>query len=202
LEATAAATTATAAPSLGDRAEQALALATADPVRGQQVAADLVAEARRAGDAAARSTAQQALGLAARERNDVRAALRHQRAAVATARRAGLRPREGQARASLCATYLYAGRTADALREADRAAAVSRGPDLARAEMQRAGILARLGRYDEALAAMRPALTALRDEGDELWEARLLNNRGLLHILTGSTVQARRPASQPWLHRM
>jgi tetratricopeptide (TPR) repeat protein len=182
----------TAGPTLGSRAEQALDLATADPVRGQRVAAGLLTEAGRAGDTAALSTAQQALGLAARERNDVRAALRHQRAAVATARRAGLGPREGQARASLCATYLYAGRTTDAIREAERAAAVSRGLDLARVEMQRAGILARLGRYDESLAAMRPALAALRDEGDDLWEARLLNNRGLLHVLTGSTVQARR----------
>jgi tetratricopeptide (TPR) repeat protein len=192
LEATGAATTGRVGPSLGSRAEEALDVATADPVRGQRLAADLVVEARRAGDAEVLSTAQQALGLAARERNDVRSALRHQRAAVASARRAGLRPREARARASLCATYLYAGRTAEALREADRAAAISRGLDLARAEMQRAGILARLGRYDESLAAMRPALAALREEGDDLWEARLLNNRGLLHVLTGSTVQARR----------
>ena len=161
-------------------------LATSEPVRARRLADDVLAAARRAGDARAVSMAWQALGLAARELGDVRAAVSHLRAAVAAAERAGLATRAAEARVSLAPTLQYAGRPADALREADRAAEVLRGPALARLQMQRAGILQRMGRLDEALALLRPAAAAFRRNGDAVWEARLLNNRGILHGLRGT----------------
>lgn len=130
--------------------------------------------------------AEQALGLAARELGEVDLAVTHLRKAVALAERAGLATRAAEARASLAPTLQYAGRPEDALREADRAAQVLRGPALARLQMQRSGILLRLERFDEALALLRPAAASFRRTGDTLWQARLLNARAIIHGQRGA----------------
>jgi tetratricopeptide (TPR) repeat protein len=62
--------------------------------------------------------------------------------------------------------------------------------EAARFEIQRALILQRLGRHDEALSGYRRALPALRRAGDTLWEARLLNNRGILRAFLGDWTAA------------
>lgn len=136
------------------------------------------------------SVAERALGLAARELQDLRTADRHLRRAVRIADAAGLTERAGQARLSRCLVLAYRGRTAAALHEADRAARVLHGADAARLCAQRALLLQRLGHLDEALAGFRSALPALRRHGDELWEARVLVNRGLLHAYRGSLSMA------------
>jgi hypothetical protein len=56
--------------------------------------------------------------------------------------------------------------------------------------MQRAIILRRLGRRTEALSFFRTALAAFRRHGDQLWQARALNNRGIVHAERGSFVKA------------
>lgn len=169
-----------------DHAAEALELATAAPRRARTLAGQVRVRAHDDGDATALSMAEQALGLAARELGEIDAALAHLRVAVAVAERAGLVTRAAEVRVSLAPTLLYAGRGAAALREADRAATVLRGPALARLQMQRSGILYRLGRLDEALALLRTPAAAFRRNGDVIWEARLLNNRGVLHASRGA----------------
>ena len=91
---------------------------------------------------------------------------------------------------SLAFALLERGRVKAALTEADRAAAALRGLPAVRLATQRALILQRTGQLGQALAAYAAALPALRRFGDDLWEARLLNNRGLLHADQGTLTAA------------
>jgi tetratricopeptide (TPR) repeat protein len=126
-----------------------------------------------------------ALGLAARQLNDLPAAEKAFRTGMDLAERAALSQRVGQIRSSLALVLLYQGDTRGALEEAEAASAALRGVDKARNEMQIGLILQRLGRMDEALSCYRPALSRLRRSGDRLAEARLLSNRGVLHGYRG-----------------
>ncbi len=130
----------------------------------------------------ARSIAERALGLAAQELNDVDGSLAHLRRAVAIARRAGLAAREDEARRSLALSLAHAGRTAAALREADRAAG-------SRAVATRGLILSQAGRHAEAVTAYSAALTGLH--ADRLWRARAFNNRGIDRAYLGDLAGAR-----------
>ena len=60
------------------------------------------------------------------------------------------------------------------------------GAARARMQGQRALILQRLGRLDEALEGYRRPLATFRRAGDALWEARLLCNRGVLQVYRGA----------------
>ncbi len=86
---------------------------------------------------------------------------------------------------SLVVALADAGRTSDALDEAERARPLLKGADLSRLLAQRALVLQRIGRYEEALSCYRQALPGLRRDGDSLWEARLLGNRGPLRAYLG-----------------
>jgi tetratricopeptide (TPR) repeat protein len=174
----------------GALAERALRLATADPGLARRVAADARRAARRAGDPAAESTAERAAGLAAHQLQDATAALRHLRRAVRVAGTAGLAERAAEARMSLALVLSEAGAPARALREIDAAAPVLRGLPAARLDMQRALVLDRLSRFTEAMAGYTRAVAAFRRAGDDLWQARALTNRGVLHAYRGSLRQA------------
>ena len=163
------------------RAAEAIRLVQMKPEDARAVAGEALTEARRVRDGGAESMAERALGLAAKERNDLDGAAAHLRAAVRVAARAGEEVCAAEARMSLSLVLAHCGRMADALREADRAAEVLKGPQLARLQMQRSLVLQQLGRFDEALAGYRRALPVLRRAGDRLWEARVLGNRGVLH---------------------
>jgi hypothetical protein len=177
-------------PTASDEAAEAVRLVLAEPRAARDLAAAALERAEAEGDAAAASTAERALGLAAKELRDSDAALGHFRRAIAIAERASLAGRAGEARMSLSLVLAYRGDTRGALREADLAARVLRGHDAARLEMQRALILQRLGRLDEALEGYKRALRVFRRKGDGLWEARLLNNRGLLLAYRGALAAA------------
>jgi hypothetical protein len=84
------------------------------------------------------------------------------------------------------------GRPEDAIRELDRAVATLTGIDRDRARVQRAIILRRLGRDEEALASYRVALAGFRRAGDRLWQARTLTNRGVLQAYRGDVRAAER----------
>lgn len=161
------------------QAYEAVRLAQADPRQARALAQDVLGTAHDA--PAARSLALEALGLAAKELQDLEGAERHLRHSVREAERAGLATRAAEVRTNLTYVLLARGATKEALREADRAAAVLDGPEAARLQMRRALVLQRLGRLDDALAGYQQALPALRRTGDRLWEARLLTNRGVLH---------------------
>jgi tetratricopeptide (TPR) repeat protein len=160
-------------------AREAIRLAQTDPHHAKVVAA--LARRQAAGDAEVVSIAERALGLAAKELNDLDGAESHLRRAAAIAGRAGLELARAEARMSLALTLAYRGQTAAALRQADLASPFLQGGDAARLQMQRAIILTRLGRQDEALDGYKKALAVFRQLDDHLWEARLLCNRGVLH---------------------
>jgi tetratricopeptide (TPR) repeat protein len=171
-------------------AVRALHLVTADPRQARTLALATRRQARRDADRDTESTAERALGLAARELRDARAALGHLRQAVRVAERAGLAQRAAEARMSLALVLAEAGRPTQALREIDAAAPALDGLPAARLQMQRALALDRLSRFTEAMAGYSAALTAFRRAGDRLWQARALTNRGVLHAYQGRLRQA------------
>ncbi|HET6547908.1 MAG TPA: tetratricopeptide repeat protein, partial [Solirubrobacter sp.] len=171
-----------------EEADEAVRLASADAVAARRLAAAALAGA---GDAEAASVAERALGLAALELGDADAGVAHLRRAVELAAGdAALRRRAGEARVSLAWALMLLGATGEALTEADRAIPALDGHLRARMEMQRALILQRLGRLDEALEGYRRPLAAFRREGDALWQARSLCNRGVLQVYRGALTAA------------
>ena len=165
---------------LTEAALAAVELAGSDPRRARLDASAVLAAARR--DPEARTVAERALGLAAQELNDLAASRHHLRRAVAIARRARLQEREDEAHRSLALTLAYAGRTAAALRQVDRA-------DGPRAVATRAMILSHAGRHADAVSVYSAALSGLR--GDAVWRARVLNNRGIARAYLGDLTSAR-----------
>jgi tetratricopeptide (TPR) repeat protein len=175
-----------------EKAAEALRLVLAHPRQARSVATAALERAGDEGDAAAASMAERALGLAAKEFKDLTSATAHLRRAVQIAERSAVDGRAAEARMSLSLVLAYTGDTVAALREADLAAEVLTGGEAARLQMQRALILQRLGRSDEALDGYRSALAVFRRNGDREHEARLLNNRGLLYAYRGSLRAAER----------
>src|SRR5919198_4049200 len=170
-------------------AEQALAVALADPGGAPALALQARRAARAEGDAGARFLAELALGEAAKERSHS-ASLRHLRRAVQVAERAGLAGHAARARISLAGTLALHGDLAGAAREAELAEPVVRGGDLGRLLAQQAVIAYLQGRLGDTFALYRPALPILRRAGDALYEARVLNNRAMLHSYRGQLAAA------------
>ena len=170
-------------------AEAALELVGRDPRAALTAADAAVAGARGRCDAGAEAVAHRAAGLALRELSDLVGAERRLRAAVAAAGD-GAEQVAAQARMSLALVLLDQGRTRAALAAADLAARNLHGLPAAQLKSQKALILQRVGRLDEALATFAEALPVLRRSGDALWEARALNNRGLLYGYRGALAAA------------
>ena len=163
----------------------------ADPRRAAAEAAAALSLARREQDPAARSMAYRARGLATRDLGDLDGALAALHSAVRVAESAGMADQAAQARMSRAFIFLSRGRVKAALRDADASVAVMQGVDRARALAQQALILQRAGELDRALTVYSAALPALRRNGDRLWEARLRNNRAILHAFQGHLGRAR-----------
>ena len=170
-------------------ADEAMQLVGCDP-RSALAKADAAAHAARGVDQVAESTAHRAAGLALRELGRLATAHRRATTAVRVAAHAGAAQAEAEARMSLAFVLLERGRIGSALDEADRAATSLRALPGARVQSQRALILQRAGRFDDALAAFKAALPILRRHQDILWEARLRNNRGLLQADRGALAAA------------
>ncbi|WP_100498889.1 CHAT domain-containing protein [Geodermatophilus chilensis] len=164
------------------QAEEALRLAEADPGRAVAVAAEAVRAARSARDLHAVSVAERALGIAALHQEDLDAAMRHLRAAIASGRRAGAAGLVAEARIRYAFAVSVRGRPDQALRELDDVlTSAVPGHQRARATAQRGAVLHQLGRLDEALGCYQRAVPGLRRAGDRLWLQRVLFNRGVLH---------------------
>lgn len=168
------------------RAAEALRLAPGDTARAEAGAAEALVMARREGDWSAASTAERALGVAARARHDVGAAIRHLRSAVRLADRAGAPAVAASTRVTLSGTLAMRGDWAAALREADRAAPFLEGVEQTVLEGQRAFVLHLRGRLSEALVGYQRVLPALRRNGETLQEARVLTNVALIHAHRGA----------------
>jgi tetratricopeptide (TPR) repeat protein len=173
-----------------DLAQRLLPIVMADPGKAKYLAEAALRDARRDGDPGREAVALRALGLVARARHDAGGAAEHLRASMTVARRHGLRVHEAEARMSHALILDDLGRPSAALKEIDRAVAELQGHRRARATMQRALILRRLGFDHQAMELYRGALRAFRTSGDRVWEARTLTNRGVLHGYRGNLKQA------------
>jgi CHAT domain-containing protein/tetratricopeptide (TPR) repeat protein len=172
----------TEAPPPAELAAEAYRVVVDDPERARSLAGEAL---RRGADAAAASAAHRALGMAALELDDAATAVRHLERAV----RAGVRggpQQEAEARMSLALALVSQGVTRRALRQADRAAGLDGVPDRGALHLQRAIILERLGRLDEALHGYRLAVASFRRGGDRNGEARALCDRGVLQTYRGA----------------
>jgi tetratricopeptide (TPR) repeat protein len=179
-----------------DLAREALTLADREPSRAEALASEALSRAGHEQDEEARATAERALGLVARELSDMARAECHLRRSVQVALAAGLTAAAAQARMSLSFVLFCKGETDGALHEVELAAPALPPGEVPRARMQRALILQQLGRLEEAMTGYRAALRGMRREGDQVGEARLLMNRGVLQ-----TYRARFTAANDDLER-
>ena len=165
-------------------AAEAIRLASAEPNRATALADHARAAAE--GDPGVLADAARASGLAARHAQDLTGSLRWLRRSVELARRAGDRRRHADALISLSFTQALLGRTRQSLLSLDEAEAVA-PEDQHHALGQRALILMRAGRFDDALPAYDRAIAAARASGGRDVESTFLNNRALLHCWRGRT---------------
>lgn len=165
-------------------------LTVGQPARAAREAREVQRKAIADDDLERASIAERALGLAAKELGDLASAEAHLGTAVELARRVGLDVRQGEARLSLSFVLALAGRTVEALREADVATGLLRGGDGGCVQVQRAVILQRLGRHDEAMHAYDVAVAAFSRLGHRMEAAQLHANRGVLHAYLGDFVAA------------
>lgn len=163
------------------QAREALRLAQIDPARSVQVAGEAIAQARGLRQWDAASVAERAFGLALVHLQDLTAAHRHLRTAMALAHRGGFTELEAEARITFAGALNRSGQPQRALTEIGTALDGLSNPAHARGLFQRAAILQQLGHLDEALADYRTALPSLRRADDLLGVQRVLLNRGLLH---------------------
>jgi tetratricopeptide (TPR) repeat protein len=180
------------------RAEDALALAQVDPRGAGRLAVEVLDRTWVLPPSEAAAVAERALGLVARELDDIEGAVAHLTRSVELGLAVGgaRSVRAAQARMSLSLALAYAGRSEEALAQAELAAPALSPVDRARLDMQRALVLQRLGRLDEALEGYRRALRATRRLGDRHGEARILTNRGVLNALRGDFRAAEADLSQ------
>ncbi len=155
-------------------------LAYTEPAHARRLAESAVAAA--AGDAEVFAAAERAFGMAAAASGDLAGATDRLRNAARVAETAGLPIRAGEARGFLAYVLLLTSGAQRALVELDLADAVlPDGVSAARLQMQRGIVLSEIRRFDEALASLDRALTTLkRAGGDDLLEADIRNNRGVV----------------------
>jgi tetratricopeptide (TPR) repeat protein len=176
--------------------EDPLALAEAAFDRVQADAAGAAHDARRALALArtrrlpeAQVAALHALAFAQDELGDPRG-LRTARTAVRVAERHRLTGRAGLARRRVAAVLEARGNTRAALRELELASVSMDAHELARTEVFRISAYHVAGLALERIDETERALATLRRADDRIWEARLLNNRGLIMALRGDTARA------------
>lgn len=136
------------------------------------------------------SVARQAIGVVLREYGDIDAAVDELRIARRLARRAGSASREADVLATLGVALVFAGRTVSGRNTLDAAVRQSTGHLRGRTLLRRGGALLLLGHYREALEDLNSAVAALRMAGDQIWEARALQERAVSYLLSGSARRA------------
>lgn len=171
-------------------AEQALLVVLSDPVRGELLASAAVETARRTDHPAAASLAHRALGIAARDRDDLGTAELHLRRALRIAGRHQLRASGGQALAALASVQFLKGQAAAALDTAERAGGILTGNDLAVLRSHQGTMLLWMGRPAEALDRFGAALRVFRRNADLPHQAVVYGNRGLLRLHSGALAAA------------
>jgi tetratricopeptide (TPR) repeat protein len=171
---------------MGDTVTDLLDRAYTDPVGALGAAAERLVAA----SPSDRIELLRVMGNACRELRRVDESTVHLQAAVDEARLLGDARLEGLAAMSLAATLSYAGDFDRSLELASRAVDVLEGDERVAALSQRAGLLARAGRNEAALAAFTEALDAAADSADPMTKGDLWVNRGVLLGWAGDVVAA------------
>src|SRR5262245_33294088 len=179
------------APSVGEAsgltlAEEAHRLVQVDPRRAETLARQALAQATAADDARAEIAARYALGWALHALGETAGGNTTLRAGIRLARRTGDNRGEGLLRRRLAFQLAFDGHRRAAQRELEGALALLTGPDRAQSQVHRIEIHRKANPADpqahrRVYADAARALRRLRRDRDEIWEARLLLNRGLLH---------------------
>ncbi len=167
------------------QAAEAERLSGSAPHQAKEIAQQLRRAARKNGDQITLVILERALGLAERELNDLAAAKRHLRRSIKVAEDAGLLTEAANTKGRLAYVISLAGDTESALAGLDPPIQETSGVTRAQMQMQRALVLQRAGRIDEALAQYRLAIPPLKRGHQYLDEARARNNRAVLHSYRG-----------------
>jgi tetratricopeptide (TPR) repeat protein len=173
-------------------AEQAYGLVQVRPSRAVALAERAFATARKEHDPEAQVAALHALSWAQRVVGDPRSA-RTARAGIRIGEKYGARRRVALLRRNFSHALAFDGATRAAQREMDAALADLHGRDRAEAEVFRIALHRRARTIDPDAhkAVLTAAARALRVlEGDDVWQARLLHNRGALHLDRGELAEA------------
>jgi tetratricopeptide (TPR) repeat protein len=165
-------------------AREAYALVQVDPRKAERIAEQALTLARDTRDADAHVAALHALAWAQHVEGDPRA-IGTARVGIQVGLRHGNRRGVALLRRRLALSLAFEGETHAARREIEAALAELRGRDRAESEVFRVAIHRAAHSADpeahrRVLAAATQALRRLRADGDELWQARLHFNRGML----------------------
>jgi hypothetical protein len=176
-------------------AEEAHRLVQAHPRRARALAQRALAEAHAGGDATAEVAARYALGWAQCVLGDSDTARATLRAGISVADRNGDRQGAGLLRRHFAYQLAIGGDVRAAHREIEAAVAMLDGLEQARSQVHRLDIHRKSHAHDpelhrRVLGDAAAALRRLRKEHDEIWQARLLANRGLLHLDRGEFARA------------
>ena len=171
----------------GDDPADLLPLALSRPNEALDRARKLLAEDPGLLDA---SIARQTIGIVLREYGDIEAAIGELRIARRLAHRAGSADREADVLATLGVALVFAGRTVSGRNTLDAAVQQSTGQLRGRTLLRRGGALLLLGHHREALEDLNRSVAALRLAGDQLWEARALQERAVSYLSSGAAPRA------------
>src|SRR5436190_1641822 len=175
-------------------AEEAHALVQVRPHQAVALAERALATATAASDVEAEVAARYALGWAQHVLGDARAK-KTLKIGINIAERHGNRRGVGLLRRHLAFQLADDGQMRAAQREIAAATALLSGRDRARSQVHRVDIHRRSRTVDpevhrRVVHDAARSLRVLRREGDAIWEARLLHNRGLLHLDRGELDRA------------
>ena len=176
-------------------AEEAHALVQVHPRQALALAERALAAASAQQDVEAEVAARRVLGWAQGVLGETQAGRATLRAGIRLAERHGDRRGAGLLRRHLAVSHAFAGETHAAQREIDAAIELLSGRDRAQSQVHRVEIHRKAHTADSDLhrricADAATALRVLRRDGDEIWEARLLFNRGWLYLDRGELGRA------------
>src|SRR5215467_14525725 len=166
----------------GDDPAELLPLALSRPNEALERARKVLADDPGLLDA---SIARQTIGIVLREYGDIEAAIAELRIARRLARRAGSADREADVLGTLGVALVFAGRTVSGRNALDAAVQRSTGHLHGRMLFRRGAAMLILGRHGEALEDLNSAVAALRTAGDQVWEARALQERAVSYLASG-----------------
>ncbi|HTC70150.1 MAG TPA: hypothetical protein VK662_11320, partial [Acidothermaceae bacterium] len=175
---------------LQQRAQAVYAEVSVAPARAEGVARRLIEESE--SDPTARVMAMRALALTVRQSAGPNESIKILRDAIRIGERHHLDRCLAEARITHAALLADTGRISAALAECDRAATVLKGQEAGPLLTQRASILARAGRSEEAMSNFARALPLLRAKGDIHFQCLLFMNRSNLLAYQGRLRAAER----------